>query len=264
MRLHGQRDTLGSMAKSATLPTDLRHVRPVQPLQFPSSDPEWDMPESTRHGFLCELLYQILRGALSREHSIGKDNFVYFDVTRPRRCLAPDGFVKLDFPRDVFPAWKTWERGVPELCVEILSPSDTKEKLSFPEKLRRYRALGTRELVAFDVDAPAGSRVRAWDRIEDDLVERVVEDETTPCLTLGLHWVLALGGEDIPVALRLAKDAAGGELLLTGEEAAHVARAAADAARLEADAARLEAEAAAADALAEVERLKKLLADRDR
>ena len=257
MRLHGQRDTLGSMAKSATLPTDLRHVRPVQPLQFPSSDPEWDMPESTRHGFLCELLYQILRRALGREHSIGKDNFVYFDAVHPRRCVAPDGFVKLGFARDVFDSWKTWERGAPELCVEILSPSDTKEKLSFPEKLRRYRALGTRELIAFDLDAPAGARVRAWDRIEDDLVERVVEGETTPCLTLGRHWVLAPGGEDLPVALRLAKNADGQELLLTSEEAAHVARAAADAARVD-------AEAVAANALAEVERLEKLLADRDR
>ena len=242
MRLHGQRDTLGNVAKPAILPTDLRHVRPVQPLQFPSSDPEWDMPESNRHGLLCELLRQILARALGREHSIGKDNFVYFDATHPRRCLAPDGFVKLAFPRDLFDAWKTWERGTPELCVEILSPSDTKEKLSFPEKLRRYHALGTRELVAFDIDAPAGSRLRAWDRIENDLVERVVEGETTPCLTLGTHWVLAPGGEDLPVALRLARDEQGRELLPTGEEAERAAR---------------------MDALAEIERLKLRLADRD-
>ena len=234
------------------------------------------MPESSRHGLLCDLVRQILQQALGREHSIGKDNFVYFDATRPRRCLAPDGFVKLDFPRDVFPTWKTWERGVPELCVEILSPSDTKEKLSFPEKLRRYRAMGTRELVAFNVDARAGSRLRAWDRIEDDLVERVVEGETTPCLTLGAHWVLAPGGEDLPVALRLAKDASGSELLLTPEEAEHEARIEAEsaaaaaqtaeeaerAARIDAETARAKAEAIAADALAELERLKKLIAKR--
>ena len=241
------------------------------------------MPESTVHGLLCELVRQILRHALGREHSIGKDNFVYFDATRPRRCIAPDGFVKLDFPRDVFPTWRTWERGAPELCVEILSPSDTKEKLSFPEKLRRYRAMGTRELIAFNADARVGSRLRAWDRIEGDLVERVVEGETTPCLTLGVHWVLAPGGEDLPVALRLAKDANGSELLLTPEEAEHEARVHAEAAtaiaqsaeeaeraaRINAEAAaaealasRAQAEVVAADALAEVERLKKLLAGR--
>ena len=116
--------------------------------------------------------------------------------------------------------------------------------------------------------APA-PRLRAWDRIEDDLVERVVEGETTPCLTLGAHWVLAPGGEDLPVALRLAKDADGRELLLTPEEAEHEARIEAEAAAAAAQTAeeaergaRLNAEAVAADALAEVERLKKLLAGR--
>lgn len=71
MRLHGQRDTLGGMAKPAIVPTDLRHVRPVQPLPFPSSDPEWDMPESHVHGLLCELVRQILCHALGREPSVG-------------------------------------------------------------------------------------------------------------------------------------------------------------------------------------------------
>ena len=155
--------------------------------------------------------------------------------------------------------------------MEILSPSDTKEKLSFPEKLRRYRAMGTRELVAFNADARVGSRLRAWDRIEDDLVERAVEGETTPCLTLGVHWVLAPGGGDLTVALRLAKDANGREVLLTPEEAEHEARVEAEAAAAAAQTAgeaervaRINAEAVAADALAEVERLKKLIARRGR
>ncbi|HEX7602649.1 MAG TPA: Uma2 family endonuclease, partial [Polyangiaceae bacterium] len=116
------------------------------------------------------------------------------------------------------------------------------EKLSFPEKLKRYHALGTRELVVFDIDAAAGSRLRAWDRIDHDLVERVVEGESTPCLTLGAHWVLATGGEDLPVALRLARDPQGREVLRTSEE---------------------QAKAVAEGALAEVERLRRLLADRD-
>jgi len=250
------------MAKPAILPTDLRHVRPVQPLQFPSSDPEWDMPQSSRHGLLCDLVAEVLRHALGREHSVGKDNFVYFDATHPQRCLGPDAFVKLNAPRDVFDVWKTWERGTPELCVEILSPSDTTEKLPFLEKLERYRALGTGELVAFNVDAPVGSRLRAWDRIEDDLVERVVEGETTPCVTLDVHWVIASGGEDLPAALRLSRDPEGRELLLTGEEAERAARLAAESVAADALASRAKAEAVAADALAEVERLKKLLAGR--
>jgi Uma2 family endonuclease len=215
--------------------TAIRHVRPVRPVDFPSASAEWDVPEGLRHGLLCTLLYQVLAHAFRGRHSIGCDQFVYYDAGQPRRCIAPDVFVKLGGPSDLFPSWKTWERGAPELCVEILSPSDTVEKLSSDEKLRRYRALGTTELVAFDIDAPIGSRLRVWDRIDGDLVERIVTDETTPCLALSLIWVLAPGGDELPVALRLAERDPS-SLLLTQAESA----------------------------LAEIDRLRKLLAERDR
>jgi Uma2 family endonuclease len=195
------------------------------------------MPESVRHGRLCDLLNQILIHALGAEHSVGKDNFVYFDASDPGRRLAPDGFVKLGVPQELFNSWKTWERGTPELCVEIVSPSDTKEKLTLKEKLERYRALGAREIVAMNPDDPEGKRLRAWDRIEEDLVERVVENETTPCITLRGHWVLA-PAKGLDVALRLAQDPAATQLWLTGEE---------DALRRE------------QDALREVDRLRGLL-----
>jgi len=175
------------------------------------------MPESKRHKRLCALLYSILAHNFAAQHSMGSDQFVYFDTRQPKRCLAPDAFVKLGTPDDDFRSWSTWERGIPEVCVEILSPSDTKEKLTFRTKLARYRALGTPELVAFDIDAPAGTRLRAWDRVGRKLVERDVTHETTPCRTLGLHWVLA-GGDGLPVALRLARDPEGRELLLTKVE----------------------------------------------
>ncbi len=204
--------------------TAIRHVRAVRPVDFPSASAEWDLPESKRHHMLCELLHQLLAHAIQRRHSIGADQFVYYDASNRRRCLAPDAFVKLDVPDTVFDSWKTWEHGAPELCVEILSPSDTVEKLTFTEKLRRYRALGVRELVAFDIDAPVGERLRVWDRIEGDLVERVVEDETTTCLTLSAHWVLAAGGPDLPVALRLASPG----LWLTEAEAERQAKEAAE------------------------------------
>ena len=263
MRLDAQSvsDTLGEMAKPLAL-QGLRHVRPVEPVEFPSSDPEWDMPESLRHGQLCQLLYQILSRHLGPSSTVGKDNFVYFDASNRRRCLAPDAFVKLGVAQELFDSYRTWEKGTPELCAEVLSPSDTKEKLSLDEKLRRYHALGTRELVAFDVDAPEGQRLRAWDRIAQDLVERVVEAETTICATLGLQWVLAPGGPELPVALRLARPS--GELLPTGEEAA-LAREQAALAGKEAERAEKEAERAAREeAEREVARLRNLLAQRDR
>ncbi len=76
-------------------------------------------------------------------------------------------------------------------CVEILSPSDTEEKLTLPEKLRRFHTMGVSEVITFDVDADIGTRIRAWDLVQGDLVERVVAGERTPCLTLGLWFVVA-------------------------------------------------------------------------
>jgi len=216
MRMRGAlaTDTLLMMAIS---PESIRHVRPAQPLRFPSSQPEWDVGQSIRHLDLCVILRELLRRALDSESSVGCDQFVYFDAANPRRCLAPDGFVKLGVPQEMFSSWKVWEKGAPELAVEILSPSDTTEPIDLEEKLRRYASVGVRELVAFDVDAAAGARLRAWDRIDGELVERIVESERTPCFTLGLWFVLA-GADDQPVALRLGRDAMGADLVETARE----------------------------------------------
>ncbi len=204
-------------------PADLRHLRPAKAVRFPASDPEWEMGESRRHGRLCELLYHVLRQAVGAAHSVGKDNFVYFDASDPRKKCAPDAFVKLGVPDTLFDSWKVWEHGAPELAVEISSPSDTPETLTWEEKMERYLALGVRELIVLNTDAVVGARLLAWDRLENDLVPRVVDGETTPCLTLGLHWVVAESrapsGEALTGALRLARDPAGRELVLTREEA---------------------------------------------
>ncbi len=181
------------------------------------------MGESGRHGRVCELVYLLLRQAVGDAHCVGKDNFVYFDAGNPRRKCAPDAFVKLGVPHALFDSWKVWEHGAPELAVEILSPSDTPETLTWDQKMERYLALGVRELVAFDMESPLGQRLLAWDRIENDLVPRLVENERTPCITLGLHWVLvpsrAPSGEELPIALRLSRDGAGQELFPTFAEA---------------------------------------------
>jgi Uma2 family endonuclease len=159
------------------------------------------------HFELRTALYMILKRELAASVCIGSDQFVYWNAKDPKTCLAPDVFVKLGKPFAHFDSWKTWERGTPELAVEILSDSD-----EWSEKLDRYHELGVRELVSFD---PTSAQLRVWDRIDDDLVERVVEG-VTPCLTLELFWVVAaLGGDR---ALRLARDATGATLLVTAEE----------------------------------------------
>jgi len=234
--------TISTVSKTAL--SGIRHVPPAQPLRFFDANPEWQLGESLRHFNLCALLYQILRQAVTARDSVGCDQFVYLDAGDPKRCLAPDGFVKLGIPQEMFASWRVWEKGAPELCIEILSPSD-QEPITFAEKLARYQALGVRELIVFQVDEPAGKRIRAWDRVGDDLLERIVTTDVTPCATLGLFWVTA-PARDLPIGLRLARDAEALDLVLTPEEVERAAK---------------EAEHAAKDAaLAEVERLRSELA----
>jgi Uma2 family endonuclease len=239
----------------------------VRPVDFPSSDPEWEMPVNRRHHDLSKVLEEVAGAAAGREEAaIGADQFVYWDPTDPRKRCAPDTFVKLGVPDWPFDVWKTWEHGVPELCCEILSPSD-KEKLTLEQKLERFHAMGVAEIVAFDPDGMSGKRLRAWDLVSGDLVERVVEGEATPCLTLGLWFVVApttIHGQRVE-ALRLSEDSSGGRLVATSEERERAALAQKDAALAQKDAALAQKDAALAQkdaALEEIARLRAELAGR--
>jgi len=100
--------------------TDLRHRREVRPLLFPVTEPEDErVPLGKRHLLLRTFLFQQLQDAFADRHSIGCNQFLFWNARDPDRRCAPDGFVKLDRPDDLFPSWKTWERGTPELAVEI-------------------------------------------------------------------------------------------------------------------------------------------------
>ena len=209
-------------SRAARKSVALRYRRATTPLSFPERQL---MPEGKTHLTLRTFPYQLLRFALGPSHSVGSEQFVYWNAADPRRCLAPDAFVKLHVPDAQFGTWKTWERGAPDLAVEIVSPSEG-DGIDWEEKLARYFECGVQELVRFDPEAPAGERLRVWDRVDGDLVERTVEDSRTPCLTLDLEWVI--GQVDVePVGLRLA-DAAGA-LVLDAREAETKAREAAEA-----------------------------------
>jgi hypothetical protein len=182
-----------------------------------------EVPETKRHLELRTLLYLVLR-TMADEHAIGCDQFVYWDPTDPSRCLAPDAFVRLGVPDSIFTSWKTWERGVPDIAVEIASDSDASE-LAWDVKLRRYQELGVRELVRFDADEAPERQVRIWDRVDGALVER--QDRDHSCRGLKLYWVV-VPLDRIPAALRLARDAEGCDLVLTPEEREARARKAAE------------------------------------
>ncbi len=182
------------------------------------------MGQSGLHHALCQILYAILTDALGEGSFVASDLFVFYDPSDNRKKCAPDAFVKLGTPSGLKDVWCTWKDGIPELAIEILSPSD-REKLPLEEKLARYSAIGVREVVTYDPLAPFGHRVRAWDRRADELVERGIEGERTECVTLGMWFVLApaLDAPSSPMALRLARDPEGAELVPTPREVAKLA-----------------------------------------
>jgi Uma2 family endonuclease len=198
---------------------ELRYVRAPEPLDFPE---QALMPESRTHLVLRTFLFRLLRFALGPAHRVGSDQFLYWNAADATVSLAPDAMVRLNVPDAPFKTWKTWEEGgVPDIAVEVVSDSDRR---SWSEKLSDYRAIGVKELLRFDPAAPEGKRLRAWDRVHEDLVERRIGEDRTPCLTLGVNWIVC-PVEDEPVGLRLADD--DGRLLEVPEEAE--ARHAADA-----------------------------------
>jgi hypothetical protein len=216
-------------ADSRRAAVSIRHQCAPVPLVFPE---EVEIPEGKVHLILRSFLYQLLMHVLRGEHCVGSNQFVYWNGRDPDRCLVPDIFVKRGIRDHKFGAWKTWERGgVPELAVEIVCATED-DGIDWDEKVVRYQELGVRELVRFDPTDEEGQRLRVWDRLHDDLVERIVEEDATPCLTLGLSWTVA-GIEEDDVALRLAD--AEGALLKSAREQADAAREITKVARAEAD-----------------------------
>jgi Uma2 family endonuclease len=208
---------------------ELRYVRAPEPLDFPE---EALKHKSKTHLVLRTFLFRLLRFALGPAHRVGSEQFLYWNAADTTVSLAPDAMVRLNVPDAQFKTWKTWEEGgVPDLAIEVVSDGDRHGEKAWSEKLSDYRAIGVKELVRFDPAAPESKRLRVWDRVREDLVERQIGEDRTPCLALGLHWVVC-PVEDEPVGLRLIDDE--GRLLEVPEEAE--ARHAAEARTREAEA----------------------------
>ena len=221
-----------------------RYLRAPTPIHFPTSDV---VPETELHALLTALLFESLKAEYGRVATVGSDHFVYWDATDPSLCLAPDVMLRHGTREGLIDSWKVWERGAPELCVEVVSDSDRPQS-EWAKKLRRYHQLGVLELVRFDSEAHGAGRLRVWDRVDGDLVER---DMKTPgasaSAVLSGFWSVADDAE-LGVALRLTRDEAGRDPVLTDRERARAqsARATAVAERLRAERDRLEAKLRAA------------------
>src|SRR5512143_710779 len=115
---------LNEAASARTGPAP-RFVRPLSPLHFPVED---EVGETGLHLELRTALYLVLKANFADRASIGCDQFVYWDPTRPSECLAPDAFLRLGTPHALFESWKVWDRGAPQVAVEILSRSDARDR----------------------------------------------------------------------------------------------------------------------------------------
>lgn len=202
---------------------ELRYVRAPEPVEFPVEE---EVPAGFDHLIVRTFLFRLLSFALGREHTVCSEQFVFWDASNAKRRLAPDVFVCVNYPQpEHLGSLQTWQgRKAPDLAVEIMSPTEG-DGTTWEEKLARYHQLGVLELVRFDPSAPEGKRLRVWDRVNGDLIERQIGADRTPCLALGLSWTVrgipAPTGELL--GLRLVDDE--GRLLLIEEETAAKARA---------------------------------------
>jgi hypothetical protein len=204
------------MPSKSSLAERHRYKQVLPPLRFPEEE---TVTESDAHLEQRLLLRDSLKLELASAATVGSKQFVYWNARDPGTRLAPDVFVKLGhLVRDLC-TWKTWEHGgVPELAVEITSPSDA-PKRPWAEKFERYSELGVRELVRFSPEPPPAERLQIWDRVDENLLEREVGERAEWSEILGLWWVIVPHPELGP-SLRLARDPAGADLLLTPLERA--------------------------------------------
>ena len=216
-----------------------RYLRAPEPVYFPESE---EVPETNENLERRAALYFSLKHELAASATVGSDQFVYWDPTTAKKRLAPDVFVRLGLAHRPFRVWKIWQRGAPDLGVEIISRSDEGEP-DWDEKLARYHAAGIGEVVRFDPEDDE-AMLRVWDLVEGDLVERAAEDpDLRLCETLGLWWVV-VRHDAIGPMVRLARDREGRHLVPTPEEQAAQARA--ESAQARAESAKAHAESAQA------------------
>ncbi len=190
-----------------------RYLRRPERIVFPE---EAEVPETQLHLELRTLLYHLMQDYVGKLATVSSDQFVYWAADDPSQCLAPDVAVRRGASNELIRTWKTWERGAPEVAVEIVSDSDASDA-AWEDKLNRYRRLGVMELVRFDPEA-RGVPLRVWDRVDDDLTERVVDSGTAPSVILPLTWVVA-PADGIPRALRMTSGDASAPLVPTRLEA---------------------------------------------
>ena len=187
---------------------------------------EDDVGEGTEQGITVRTLLAVL-SELASERGwartlVAGDQFFAWVESEPLVRISPDVYLLDDPPSPPYPAmWRTWLEGqaAPRFAVEVVSDDWAKDYLHAP---RKYDQLGTRELVIFDPEATLtrrGQRVvlQIFRRDADDALVRVEAGEG-PSYSAELDAYLVVQRGPAGPRLRIARDAAGADLVATAEE----------------------------------------------
>lgn len=187
---------------------------------------EDDMGHSYLHGLICTLFVELLQRWVCRDGQVR--GFVQGDVFfqwiqgEPQVQISPDAFVVDALPQPLPEAFQTWLPGhlPPRFALEVVSRAWRKDYDDNPPK---YAHLGARELVIYDhlhVDGK-GARDRhtlqVFRRTAEGAFARVYAG-AGPAFSAELDAWLVDTGAGSARRLRLARDAAGAELVLSAEE----------------------------------------------
>jgi Uma2 family endonuclease len=162
-----------------------------------------------------------------------EDNFFAWIEAEPLVRVSPDAYLLDDPPPEPHPRmWETWRPGhkPPRWALEVVSEDWKKDDDDNPPK---YAQLGTRELVIFDPHAaevgangngaPVRVPLQVYRRGADGAFIRVYHGNG-PARSEEIDAWLVVRREGVP-RLRLARDAAGTDIVPTAEEAKRAAEA---------------------------------------
>ena len=226
----------------------VRRIPLEDPTVYPVSD---DMGEPTLQTLIAVMLLALLKRWLAEQGKptfVGMNQFFYWKQFDPHECIAPDVYVLPGVPLSPrVGAWKIWETGkIPSFALEVVSRDVDKDYLSAPPK---YDRMGVTELVVFDPDFAGHDGRVQWQvfrRIKGRGLVKVEVTNGDRVRSRVLGCFLRVVGSGDEVRLRLGTGSNGETLLPTDDEA-----------REEAERRAVGAEAKLAEALAEIERLKR-------
>jgi Uma2 family endonuclease len=200
---------------------------------------EEDMGEGREQGLIIRLLVSILEHLARvrgwQDCCIGADNFFAWVPEEPLVRVSPDVFLLFDPPDPVPDSWQTWLPGhkPPRFALEVVSQDEWRK--DYEQAPAKYAQLGAEELIIFDPRAAVRRELRSARRVPLQLYARQADgtflrlyagDGPTRSSVLDAFLVVRVEGDS--ARLRLSWDAAGEDLVPTGEEAAQKALEAAE------------------------------------